>query len=853
MTTPELQSLRADDQAARTATTGQTPTQGEAESIVSRQIDAMVAAWERGQRPRIDDFLAEHPELSDEEAVRLIFEEACLREDAGEDEDSVSADILERFPRWRSKLALLLECNKLLSVPPASEFPEVGEEIGDFRLLAELGRGALGKTFLAAQRSLGDRPVVLKITPLGHHEHLSLARLQHMHIVPLYFEQVLPDRNLRILGMPYLGGTTLQRINDALRALPVEQRTGRLMLEAMDRSAPCVSAGYGTAGPIRKYLGQASYVQAVCWIGACLADALQYAHDRGLVHLDVKPSNVLVAGDGQPMLLDFHLAQGPIGLGLAPPPQLGGTREYLSPEQSAAMDEVRRGEPVASAVDARSDLYSLGLLLYVTLGGDAGDGGSRARRPLDRCNSRVPSGLSDIIEKCLAVRPCDRYPSAASLAQDLRRHLSDQPLRGVRNRSVVERWRKWRRRRPAALGRATFRLALIAGVAGLVVFSVVRSNQKAAQVEIALHDGLIHLESHRYLESTRDLERGLKLVRELPDHDRRKPGLHAQLKHALKQEAITELHDVVDQLRFRFGVQRPSEDQAERLFTRGRDVWNARALIADADDAPLPPATQLQVRNDLLDLVAICAELRLSARKRGDAESRLRDAYQMLVDAKRQFGINPALYRDLESYAKALGLPSPGAGSPPAPKTAWEHYNLGLSELGSHEYARALDEFRRSTSLQPGEFWSYFFQAVCTYRLERYQDSIAAMTICVALAPRIAECYYNRAKGYDELGDKAAALADYSRALELNPVFTDAAINRGVIAYNEHRYTAALEDLRRAWTSAGDAETRGLIQYNMALVHIARKDHAKALASLQQATACGNEAARNLLTQLAPK
>ena len=143
-------------------------------------------------------------------------------------------------------------------------------------------------------------------------------------------------------------------------------------------------------GPYRKYLAQASFVQAVCWVAACLADALQYAHDRGLVHLDVKPSNVLIAGDGQPMLLDFHLAQGPVLPGLSGPERLGGTPRYLSPEQEAAMESVRSGGEVCVTVDGRSDIYSLGLLLSEALAGDATRG--RCREAAGVANE--PAGLT---------------------------------------------------------------------------------------------------------------------------------------------------------------------------------------------------------------------------------------------------------------------------------------------------------------------------------------------------------------------------------------------------------------------------------------------------------------------------
>ena len=312
---------------------------------VARLAEEMAAAWKRGERPRAEEVLERNPGLRDVDAIRIVYEEACLRLEDGEDPASTESQILRRFPRWRSELALLLDCNRLLWTAATVDFPAAGDDLGDFRLLAEIGRGAVGRTYLASQHSLAHRLVVLKVTPLGHHdEHLSLARLQHMNIVPLYFEQVFADRNLRVLGMPYLGGATLARVLVELAAIAVPQRTGAQILDALDRAAVALPAEEPLGGPFRKYLAQASYVQAVCWIGACLADALQYAHDRGLVHLDVKPSNVLIAGDGQPMLLDFHLAQGPIGPGLAVPDRLGGTTGHLSPEQERGDGRAPRGQ-----------------------------------------------------------------------------------------------------------------------------------------------------------------------------------------------------------------------------------------------------------------------------------------------------------------------------------------------------------------------------------------------------------------------------------------------------------------------------------------------------------------------------
>src|SRR5262249_51348664 len=147
--------------------------------------------------------------------------------------------------------------------------------------------------------------------------------------------------------------------------------------------------------------------------------------------------------------------------------------------------------------DGRTDIFSLGLVLYEALGGvlfssaplssSSGRGKSRSSvsrdrefsKPplscavsLERCNAKVSPGLSDLVRRCLARDPEGRYRDAGSLAADLRRHLNDLPLRGVPNRSVVERWRKWRRRRPLDLPKRVFGIlavtAMIAATAAWI-------------------------------------------------------------------------------------------------------------------------------------------------------------------------------------------------------------------------------------------------------------------------------------------------------------------------------------------------------------------------------------------------
>ena len=325
---------------------------GRAEERVARLVREMFDVSCQEGASRFEDFLARYPGLPDL-AFRLIAKEAHLRRELGEGVSAV--EIERRLPRAQQVI---------------SAFPAVGETVGEFRLLASLGRGVWGAVFLADQPSLANRPVVLKITSRKSWEHLSLAKLRHAHIVPLYCVQDLADRDLRLLCMPYLGGTTLERFLSELGKIPIARRTGRDLLSRLDQDQAETPLSVPSQGPAQQFLSRASYLQAVCWIGACLADALQFAHQRELLHLDLKPSNVLLAADGTPMLLDFHLAQPPIRPNESVRRQLGGTPNYMSPEQWVAMMELHEGRPITSTVDGRSDIYALGVMLYEMLGGD---------------------------------------------------------------------------------------------------------------------------------------------------------------------------------------------------------------------------------------------------------------------------------------------------------------------------------------------------------------------------------------------------------------------------------------------------------------------------------------------------
>jgi eukaryotic-like serine/threonine-protein kinase len=822
-------------------------------SLATQLVEEMVAAWRRGERPPAETFLDRHPELSAESALRLIHEEICLLQEAGL--EVAPADFVSRFPKWRAELELLVACQRLLRLKPATgALPEVGDVLGAFRLVAELGRGASGRVFLALQNNLAARPVTLKVMACGQEEHLTLARMQHMNIVPLYSEEVLPVCNQRILCMPYLGGATLARLLELLGACPPPARSGKHLVEALDRAQEGLPVQLPSQGPYRGILARLPYVQAIAWIGTCLADGLQYAHDRGLVHMDVKPSNVLLTADGQPMLLDFHLARGavepagPLALGL------GGTTAYASPEQRAAMASIRAGRPIGTPVDGRSDIYSLGVLLYEALGGSmprrTTDG---ATRPLHRLNPQVSVGLSDIIAKCLRRDPRDRYASAAAVAGDLRRHLNHMSLSGVPNRSVIERWQKWRRRQPAALARQAFLMLSAAAVIAAAGLLLDAYRRRAHELAEALDKSRAYLASARFVEAESTLKHALDLAGSSPAFAHWRRLYEAELRAVLRNRKAADLHRLADLVRFRDGLAPQPSEEARTLLDRGREIWGAHALLLSPVSGRREPEVERRIRTDLLDIITIWADLHVRLAPAIEAGQARREALAQLDRASVLLGSGPALERLRRAYGKDLGKPvaaGDAATSLLEPQTAWEHCDLGRAYLRDGEHGRASVQFRQAVDLQPQDFWPNFYQGVCAYKLGRFHEALSAFRVCISLADNPAECYFNRALAYESLGQSDEALRDYTRALQHDEKLTGAALNRGILHYAAGRYAEAAGDFSRALATAPARERRGVIHYNRALVSLARGDRPAALADLKAATECGHAGARELYQRL---
>jgi eukaryotic-like serine/threonine-protein kinase len=334
---------------------------------------------------------------------------------------------------------------------PAVEVTSTAEPLGDFRLVAEIGRGGMGVVYEAEQRSLGRR-VALKVLPFAsalderqlqrfRNEARAAAQLHHPHIVPVY--AVGCERGVHFYAMQLIAGRSLALAMSELQSAADPSHASLIPSQVQNAS--------------QRHHVKRAHFRTIARLGIEAASALEHAHQSGIVHRDIKPANLLIDATGRLWITDFGLALFASDPGLTRTGDMVGTLRYMSPEQAAG----RMGQ-----VDYRTDVYSLGITLYELLARQpafqSNDRVSLIRqidqavpKPLTSFDNDIPTELITIIGKAIEKEPADRYRTAGEFAEDLQRFLDDVPIR-ARPPTMFDKGFKWlRRHRSAAIGSAT--------------------------------------------------------------------------------------------------------------------------------------------------------------------------------------------------------------------------------------------------------------------------------------------------------------------------------------------------------------------------------------------------------------
>ncbi len=739
------------------------------------RLDAVLAdfdiAWRSGERPRAEGWIDRLDCARPAEAAELIYHEFCLAE-----ADGLSPrpdDYLTRFPDRRESLSRLFELHTMTAGEGgdgSSPLPEVGDEIGPYRLCRLMGRGSFSGVYLAEQADLAGRYVVVKITSHPSPEPELLARISHPHIVGVLRQGETPDGTFQLTFMPFLGGATLLDVANETRRLGCRPRSGRDLLKRLDSVSAREYPAADLTRPAREILETLSYPKAVAYIFARLAEALDHAYRRGVAHGDVKPSNILFTADGSPMLLDFNLAidflRDATSLG-------GGTPAYMPPERLRAIDRPRPvGNDSSESLDLhRSDIYSLGLVLVETMTGivpfvaqgrpsdiaAARDGGVTVFPRWEQLP--IPAGLRPILAHCLAADPSERFVDGRSLAADLDRWRGDLPPLSAPDSGLMSRLTRWVSRRRVLV--SAWALTMVAAIgAGTVI-------------------------SSKYQRTIRDRaeeQYGQFL-------DKNDLGLFGFRPFAAWANPSVDLAEVARKKLNAYGV---IDDP------RWRERDDVRTLSE-------PHRADLE----LLMLEQVY-RLALTYSKRPDSRDDWRRAFEIVDRECRNVSTTPMerLRADLRSK---LGLPELAAPTVAPPRPSWvEEYLLGVAAEPVN--ATAFKHYERAIEARPDLLWPRYRDAVSAFPIGQYTEASIHLRSASAMRPDNPALHMHLGTALLRLGRREEARDECDRAIAIDPDFASAYLNRSYVEHDLDRPDLSRKDTERfariAQASMRDAETR---------------------------------------------
>jgi tetratricopeptide (TPR) repeat protein len=762
------------------------------EPVLAELFEEMTNLLQAGNRVDLQEYIAKHPEH--EEPLRRFLP---------------AIEVLVKLGQSAVALTAPDEPGAVSAATPLGE-------LGDFRVLREIGRGGMGIVYEAEQISLSRR-VALKVLPFASaldakhlqrfkNEAQAAGHLHHTNIVPVF--AVGCERGVHYYAMQFIEGQTLAEVIKQLQG-KAGAPDPRAPSGTVDRAggAPCApeltlperAAADTVTGLTAQLSTQHStdapaFFRAVANWGIQAAEALEHGHQLGVVHRDVKPANLLLDVRGNLWITDFGLAHCQSHAALTLTGDLVGTLRYMSPEQALAKRAI---------VGHRSDIYSLGVTLYelLTLEPAFADSDrqellrqiafAEPQRPR-RLNKAIPPDLETIVLKAMEKNPAERYATAQALAEDLGRHLRDDPIQ-ARRPTVVQRLRKWsRRRRSMVMASAAVLLLTILLVAGNGLWWLQKRAVTAEKVEAALAEaqrqkvqgnlpeGLSAARRAGAIAASGTVDTALRLRAESAQADLE---MLVRLEDIRLQKAgMMRAHDwdyvqadAAYEEAFRiYGIDvtaLPPEDAAERM--KGREV-RVELAAALSDWGASRWATRSEHDEYWKSLLALAAaadpdpwrnELRAALGRRDRAT---------LEKMSAAASIN-------ELPASTIGL-----------------FGVTLREAGA--LPEAITLLRKGQQQHPADFWINYELAVRLARSQasNKQEALRFFSVALALRPRSPGMYVAMSAALTKLDQLDEALAAAERAIDLQPEYATAHANRGAILERMGRLEDAMAACKQA-------------------------------------------------------
>jgi len=714
------------------------------------------------------------------------------------------------------------------------------DRLGDFELIREIGRGGMGVVLAARQISL-NRSVALKVLPpaLGmspqtvkrfEQEAHAAAKLHHTNIVPVYATGEQGGHHF--YAMELVEGQSLDQV---LREI-TDTGTNELMQDLVQSLADEGKLPQGSAGAAGKEgastsltetsAGDRKWLDAATRLLAEVADALHYAHGRGVIHRDIKPANLMLSKDGRVMITDFGLARLTQEPGLTLSGSFMGTPAYMSPEQIAAG---------RMKLDHRTDVYSLGVVLYELLTlqrpfpGESREEVVAAIMTKDprsprRINRKIPVDLETICLKAMEKDPDRRYQNAGEMAHDLRQYLLGG-LIGARRSGVVRRSWKAVRRHPVLATTAVATLLVLVS-AGLAWISFQARSGEASRRAVA--DAKLALKQGLYSEGLEKIDQALQIDGDLAEARLVRARLLIQLYH-----------------------HREAAEEAQWVLERYPNDWTSHAILAGLARYP---ATQfrlvaLPAEEHLLAVEAVAPDAAEAFYLRALSTENARERIELL---NRALDLDPAdaeaiqariwALEELEDFDRARADADRLITARPLSAQGWrmkaEIYRL------QRDYEQAQASIERAIKVNPKDPLNYVQQAAIRWDSGEREGAVADLAPAIELDPTNAYFFRLRAEKLNGIGRFQDAVVAAEKSIELNPDDQEAfeALLRAKLSLGEEREVrATLDELRIRADAWVDTSARAKAYQLIAENYRRLKDYERAGEAIELAIATDPE------------